>query len=116
MSERRPQESHAASFSSRLSKRKISDTPEKQVLVGDNWWEESLVSQEKAVESLQARAAYWYRQAAPQLSGLSKAKVDKRLAALFDAKSVLTAHRDAGAGGFAGAADWDAAGAFDVAV
>jgi hypothetical protein len=47
--------------------------------IGDAWWDLAEKHQGLAAEQLQARAVYWYRQALPELTGLMKAKVDKRL-------------------------------------
>jgi|GEM_PF-1430100 hypothetical protein len=50
------------------------------VAVGDKWWEAAAsISNETTREAYRARAAYWYRQAQPYLSGLTKTRVERRL-------------------------------------
>jgi hypothetical protein len=50
-----------------------------QLELGDGWWEVAArAPQGKAI--IQARAIHWYRLAGPKLTGLSKAKADKRVA------------------------------------
>jgi hypothetical protein len=53
--------------------------PSDQLEVGDGWW--SLTESETGLAKwhLQRRAEFWYKQAAPDLTGISKARVDKRL-------------------------------------
>jgi len=53
--------------------------PAEQMSLADRWWE--IAEKEGAMErrAIQARAASWYQQARPKLSGLNKAKVEKRL-------------------------------------
>jgi hypothetical protein len=53
--------------------------PEDQVAVGDAWWDLAKKDKRGAKEQLQGRAAHWYRQALPGLSGLEKDKVEGRL-------------------------------------
>jgi hypothetical protein len=52
--------------------------------LGDDWWD--LAEQENgAIKSrTQGRAIYWYREALPKLSGLAKARVEKRLSSLTE--------------------------------
>jgi hypothetical protein len=50
-----------------------------QVTLGDGWWDLSEKESGPAREELRKRAAFWYARAAPQLTGLTKAKVEKRL-------------------------------------
>ncbi|HEY1786135.1 MAG TPA: NPCBM/NEW2 domain-containing protein, partial [Pirellulales bacterium] len=58
------------------------ETPADQVKLGDQSWD--LADEQKGVEKdrYRSRAGYWYEQAIGELSGLSKAKVEKRLADL----------------------------------
>jgi hypothetical protein len=50
--------------------------------LGDDWWD-AVDKEDGFIKTQgQARAAYWYRKASPGLSGLKRAQVDKRLAAL----------------------------------
>jgi hypothetical protein len=53
-----------------------------QVAVGDGWWDLGEKQDALAKTQLQLRACEWYRQAVPGLSGLAKAKAEKRLADL----------------------------------
>jgi len=50
-----------------------------QVELADRWWQLAEQADETERASLQIRAGHWYRRAIPGLSGLVKAKVDKRL-------------------------------------
>jgi hypothetical protein len=47
---------------------------EKRLQLGDDWWDYGLKSKD-----LQIRAMHWYEQAQPQLTGLAKTKVEKRI-------------------------------------
>ena len=51
---------------------------EAQVAMGDAWWDLAEKEDPSLKEQLQGRAAYWYRKALPELSGLTKDKVEKR--------------------------------------
>ena len=53
--------------------------PERQVDLGDRWWQCAEGLDGAAQWHVQTRAAYWYRQALPQTTGLTKAKLQKRL-------------------------------------
>jgi hypothetical protein len=54
--------------------------PEGQLKLADAWWELAEGSADAAEKDrLQGRALYWYGQALPNLNGLPKAKVEKRL-------------------------------------
>jgi hypothetical protein len=64
----------------KLAERELANPadPAEQREIGDAWWD--LAEATPALhETLQRRAAYWYRQASPKLTGLTKAKIDKRL-------------------------------------
>ncbi len=50
-----------------------------QVKVGDGWWNLAEKEQGKVQVNLRGRADYWYQQALPELSGLAKAKLEKRI-------------------------------------
>ena len=50
-----------------------------QVKVGDAWWNLAEKEQGKVQVNLRGRANYWYQQALPELSGLAKAKLEKRI-------------------------------------
>ncbi len=51
-----------------------------RLAVGDGWWDLSEQKEGGAKLHLQARAGEWYRKAIPGLTGLPKAKAEKRLA------------------------------------
>lgn len=55
-----------------------SDPPE-QVAMGDGWWEQGEKEKDRRRLQLRSRAAYWYGQAYPKLSGITRAKVERRL-------------------------------------
>ena len=52
---------------------------EEQVALGDGWWKMASVSEGGVQKRLEKRADYWYRKALPQLTGLMKDRVEKRL-------------------------------------
>lgn len=62
-------------------------TPAKQVELADGWWNESGKEKGLVERNLKDHAAQWYRSAIPNLEGLARAKVDKRLAAIQAAGS-----------------------------
>ncbi len=51
-----------------------------QARLGDGWWSMAEDKEKTLKKQMQARAGYWYRKALPGLTGLMKAKVEKRLA------------------------------------
>ena len=55
-------------------------SPTEQATLGDGWW--AVAERETGLTkgAVQARASYWYEKALPGLSGLLKAKIEKRLA------------------------------------
>lgn len=66
---------------------------DKQVELGDGWWAlaEKVVGAAKG--RIKGRAAYWYEKAVPTLTGLAKAKVEKRLGEIgpsVPTKTVMT--------------------------
>ena len=63
-----------------------------QVAVADAWWALAEKDHSESKLKFQARAVFWYEQAAPGLSGLEKTRVDKQIAATKQdpAKSVAT--------------------------
>src|SRR5204862_5799174 len=73
------------------------ETADAQASLGDGWWEMAQRSAGGPVKSaMLAHAADWYAKAAPNLDGLAKAKVEKRIDEA--AKStVLAAAKAAGA-------------------
>lgn len=50
-----------------------------QAVVGDGWWDLSQKESGAPRDALLGRALLWYEKAAPKLTGLNKAKVDKRV-------------------------------------
>jgi hypothetical protein len=58
---------------------------EEQVALGDAWWARAETSPEAEQDNLRRRAAYWYRQAEPNLAeGLAGMKVKQRLEELAE--------------------------------
>jgi serine/threonine protein kinase len=70
---------------------KPADEPDVQVDRGDAWFAAAEKSKTKDKADLRAGAAYWYTRAEPGLSGLSKARVEKRLAELGGKISIRAA-------------------------
>lgn len=64
--------------------------PREQVDAGDAWWELAGNEDDQAQSVLKQRAVYWYEMAIPRLSGLTKAKVEKRLLTLAQAHGKLS--------------------------
>lgn len=56
--------------------------PGDQLAVADGWYDMAAGQESLAQLNLQRRAYHWYRMAAPDLTGLNKIRVDKRLAEL----------------------------------
>ncbi len=54
-------------------------TPKEEAALADGWWALAESEAGTAREQLQAHAAGWYKRAAPKLTGLVKARVEKRL-------------------------------------
>jgi hypothetical protein len=54
--------------------------PADQVKLGDAWWDRGEKEAEPAKTKARGRAAYWYAQALPSLSGLSRVRLEKRMA------------------------------------
>lgn len=57
-------------------------TPLEQAALGDMWWKVSESYRDEDRTELQRRAASWYQEALPQLSGVARSKVEKRLETL----------------------------------
>jgi hypothetical protein len=53
--------------------------PNDQVEVGDGWWDIGGSETGLAKWQLQKRAETWYKQAAPDLTGITKSRIDKRI-------------------------------------
>ncbi|MBC8355690.1 MAG: hypothetical protein H8E66_27240 [Planctomycetes bacterium] len=56
------------------------DPGEQQLALGDMWWELAQEEEAGIAQQLLVRAHHWYSAAAPNLSGLARAKCEKRLA------------------------------------
>ena len=69
-----------------------------KVKVGDGWWALAEGQTGAAKKNLQQRAGYWYEQALPELSGLTKTKIEKRLAEVPAASPKETTSADADPG------------------
>ncbi len=54
--------------------------PSEQVQVADVWWDLAEAKESPLQDHVRTHAAQWYSEAAPNVSGLVKAKVEKRLA------------------------------------
>jgi len=55
------------------------DTPEGQLKLADQWWESAEKAKGTAKGSMQARAVDWYQKLLPELAGLDKLRIEKRL-------------------------------------
>ena len=55
------------------------DNPAEQLKLADAWWEHAETDRSPMKPAIQSRAAYWYGQALPKLSGLEKVTAEKRL-------------------------------------
>ena len=53
--------------------------PDDQMKVGDAWWDLAEKEHGQLQATFRSRANYWYQQALPELSGLAKAKLEKRI-------------------------------------
>ncbi len=73
--------------------------PADQIALAEAWWKRSVdaAGREKAAE--QSRAAYWYQQALPHLTGVAKLQVEKRLDDLAKAGALPTDETDASGSG-----------------
>src|SRR5438309_1601268 len=56
--------------------------PPRRLAIGDGWWELSANQNWLARKHLQARAAWWYRQVLPELGGIHRSIVQKRIEAV----------------------------------
>jgi len=55
-----------------------------QVALGDRWYEAVSADEQSASQLARARAVFWYQRALPGLTGLTRSKVEKRLAELSE--------------------------------
>lgn len=56
--------------------------PNDQVDLGDGWWEQASKADSHQKQNFESRAKHWYLQALPNLSGLTAARIRKRLDSL----------------------------------
>jgi hypothetical protein len=72
-----------------LAKRDLANptTAKEQASVGDAWWALGEKEAGASKAGLKSRARHWYEQAQPQLTGLDKARVEKRLETSIAAQS-----------------------------
>lgn len=65
-----------------LARRELSQpqAPEDQFALGEAWWKRSADEKSQVKASFEGRARFWYRKAAPFLSGEAKQTADSRLA------------------------------------
>ncbi len=56
------------------------ETAAEQMRLGDDWWDRAETAEGLAAQRLRPRAVQWYQLASPQLTGLMKEKVSRRLA------------------------------------
>ena len=59
----------------------VPDKAMSQVTLADDWWTVGEGALGSAKGAIQSHAVVWYRKALPELNGLTKARVDKRIAA-----------------------------------
>jgi hypothetical protein len=64
----------------------LAETPD-VLKIGDAWWKIAETLDERGKARVQAHAAQWYRRAVPNLSGLTKARVERLLAQVPHAAS-----------------------------
>lgn len=70
--------------------------PPAQAALGDAWWDLSQSESGAWQKALQARAGYWYQLAMPAMAGLTRTKLEKRLADLEPVRTWVAAQgRDA---------------------
>jgi len=55
------------------------ELPTGQSKLADDWWNLAEKEKDWTKAAVQSRAAHWYEQALPKLTGLDKVKVEKRL-------------------------------------
>jgi WD40 repeat protein len=58
--------------------------PTDQVVVGDSWWDLAESERGATRTNLQRRAGHWYKLALPNLTGLTEAKIQRRLRQIAD--------------------------------
>jgi len=63
-------------------------SPSEQVALGDGWWKMAETQPDSLSHTVRDRAVLWYEKALPQLSGIAKVKVTKRLESLQERESL----------------------------
>ncbi|MGD0900814.1 MAG: hypothetical protein ABR915_23530 [Thermoguttaceae bacterium] len=63
------------------------DSSAERAKLGDAWWSFAETQAEATKEKARERAGYWYKRALPELSGLTKEKVEKRLGMLNEVRA-----------------------------
>lgn len=58
------------------------------LVLGEGWWQQAETEEGKVQKQLQAHAAIWYRKALPELTGIDKTKVAKRLSQIPEVSSL----------------------------
>jgi hypothetical protein len=66
-------------FKGLAAQERSTSSPDEQVKLADRWWNLAETQEGTTKRPIQGRAAYWYRKALPGLSGLAKAKAEKRI-------------------------------------
>ncbi len=62
-----------------LAELKVTDSIDQRLELADGWWEHAAKETGRAQQQMRWRAAGWYQLVLPKLSGLLKARVEKRL-------------------------------------
>jgi hypothetical protein len=55
-----------------------------QLALGDGWWELAEKVNDDSAAAMRARAVYWYAKAAPNLSGVTRMRVEQRMVVFLD--------------------------------
>lgn len=81
---------------------------DERVALGDGWWELGESRQERHREAYLKRAAHWYEQALPELSGgLVKMKIERRIDQIAELSPPPAGTEVSGAGESSGAGAWE---------
>lgn len=68
----------------------VPDEVKGQVEVGDGWWDLSIAEKNiRAKKQLQSRACIWYKEALVKADGLTKTKIEKRIAEMMDGEKKI---------------------------
>ena len=66
---------------------------EAEAAIADDWWNFSETAHPEERRQTKARAAYWYQQAVPHLTGLKKGQAEKRMAEVVVASAVQSSSK-----------------------